>query len=243
MCTATGIHCRPQATNETKQENIQRFDDLVIQAIDTDPTAVTCLIAIILFIRYIFNKEIKKQVAGTQSIQTLRHAMILVKEAEIKLKKYEGLNDDDPSGMPVSTMPQGDPTVMAIQGQGIQTGNQNAKGNVARLNWKVNLACYKCGKKRNLARECPYTGNAAGSQPQSSQTVNPSQTKPSGSNLLVALNPSLSQTIAAEIPISTELRWIFMSQINKAQQDNKPLRNLRKYFKNVPTESDKCYCV
>ena len=32
-------------------------------------------------------------------IQTLRHAMTLAQEAEIKLKKCECLNDDDPSVM------------------------------------------------------------------------------------------------------------------------------------------------
>ena len=37
-------------------------------------------------------------------IQTLRHAMILVQEAEIKLKKFEGLNNDDPSVMQISSI-------------------------------------------------------------------------------------------------------------------------------------------
>ena len=44
------------------------------------------------------------QVAGTKTIQTLRHAMTLMLETEIKLKMYEGLNNDDPSVMQISTI-------------------------------------------------------------------------------------------------------------------------------------------
>ena len=46
--------------------------------------------------------------------------MSLVQEAEIKLMKYEGLNDDATSSMQISTVPQSDPTVMIIQGQSAQ---------------------------------------------------------------------------------------------------------------------------
>ena len=59
MHAATKINSRPQAGNETLQEYIQRLTDLVIQAADTDPTAVTCQVTI-MFIRHLFNKEIKK---------------------------------------------------------------------------------------------------------------------------------------------------------------------------------------
>ena len=39
---ATQIHSRLQAANETLQEYMQRFTDLVIQATGADPTSVTC---------------------------------------------------------------------------------------------------------------------------------------------------------------------------------------------------------
>ena len=81
-----------------------------------DPTAVICQVTIVFLMRYAFYKEIKKQVAGAKTIQTLRHTMALVHETEIKLKKYEGLNDDDFSVIKVSMMPKGDLTVMAIKG-------------------------------------------------------------------------------------------------------------------------------
>ena len=44
---ATQIHSRLQAANETLQDYIQSFNDLVIHAIGADPTSVTCQIAII----------------------------------------------------------------------------------------------------------------------------------------------------------------------------------------------------
>ena len=62
MHAATGIHSRSKATNETLQEYIQWFMNLVILATGTDPNAVTCHVTIVLFIRHLLNKEIKKQV-------------------------------------------------------------------------------------------------------------------------------------------------------------------------------------
>ena len=91
--------------------------------------------------------------------------MTLAQEAEIKLKNYESLKEDDPSVMQVSTASQLDSTVMAIQGQGMQAVNQNSNVNLPRPNWKATLTCYKCGKKRHLTKECPLTRNATTAQP------------------------------------------------------------------------------
>ena len=66
---------------------------------------MTHQVTIILFIRHLFNKEIKKQVACAKNVQTLRHAMTLAQEAYTKLKMYEGLNNDDLSVMQVSAVP------------------------------------------------------------------------------------------------------------------------------------------
>ena len=67
MHAATRIHLCPYATIEALQEYIQRFTDLVIQATGTDLTAMTCQVTTDLFIRHLFNKEIKKQVAGAKT--------------------------------------------------------------------------------------------------------------------------------------------------------------------------------
>ena len=119
---------------------------------------MTCQITVILFIRCLFSKEIKKQIAGAENIQMLRHAMTLAQEAEIKLKKYEGLNDDVPSLMQVSAILHSE--VMAVQGQcdlprNTQGNNHVQDMKAPRLNWKANLTCYKYGEKGHLAQECP----------------------------------------------------------------------------------------
>ena len=80
------FHSRLQSANETLKENIQQFTALVMHITGEDSTSVTCQIIIVLFIRHLFNKEIRKQVAKAKNMQTLRHAMILVKEAEINSK-------------------------------------------------------------------------------------------------------------------------------------------------------------
>ena len=105
--------------------------------------------------------------------------MTSAQEAEIKLKKYEGLNNDYPSLMVISATSQLDPAVMAIQGQGIQAGNQNLNASLPRPNWKANLTCYKCGEKGHLTGECLHIGNATTTQPQSPQTIINPQTTPS----------------------------------------------------------------
>ena len=46
----------------------------------------TVKLATVLFIRHLFTTEIKKHVDGAKTIQTLRHAMALAQEVEIKLK-------------------------------------------------------------------------------------------------------------------------------------------------------------
>ena len=43
-------------------------------------------VTIVFLLRHPFNTEIKKHGAGKNNIQTIRHAMTLAQEAEIKLK-------------------------------------------------------------------------------------------------------------------------------------------------------------
>ena len=75
--------------------------------------------------------------AGAKAIQILRQGVTLADEAEIQLKKYEGLNDDDLSVTQISTMPQAVPTVIDyMRTICIQAGNCNPNGDIARPNWK-----------------------------------------------------------------------------------------------------------
>ena len=114
MHVAIRIHSRSQTTNETLQEYIQIFTDFVILTTGTDPTTVTCQVTTIIFIRHLFNivmiirhllnNKSKKQVVVAKTTQTLRHAMTLAQEAEIKLNRYEGLNNDDPAVVQINSI-------------------------------------------------------------------------------------------------------------------------------------------
>ena len=64
-----------------------------------------------------------------------------------KAKKDEGLNDDEPSVIHLSTMCKSYLVAMAIQSQVVQAGNKNTNVNMPRLNWKANYTCHKCGNK------------------------------------------------------------------------------------------------
>ena len=80
--------------------------------------------------------------------------MILAQEVKIKLKKYEGLNNDDPSIMQISSIPHS--KVLAILGQNSQFGNaqnmnQAHDATVSRPNWKGNVTHYKHGDEGHLA--------------------------------------------------------------------------------------------
>ena len=80
--------------------------------------------------------------------------MTLAQEAEIKLKKYEGLDHDDPPVMHISAITHLE--VLAVQGQNsqprnTQSINQILDMTIPRLSWKANLTSYKCGEKGYLA--------------------------------------------------------------------------------------------
>ena len=67
-----------------------------------------------------------------KNIQTSRQAMTLAQEAEMKLKKYEGLNDDYPSAMQVSVVPHSE--VLAVQGQSDLLGNNLDSNQIQDMN-------------------------------------------------------------------------------------------------------------
>ena len=53
--------------------------------------------------------------------------MILAQEAEIKLKRYKGLNDDDPSVMQVSTVPHSKELAIQVQRSPYQKIQDNSQ--------------------------------------------------------------------------------------------------------------------
>ena len=63
-----------------------------------DSTNITYREIIFLFIKHLYNKDIRRWVAGTKTINTLADAFRLAHHSLLKLKKYEGLvySEDQP---------------------------------------------------------------------------------------------------------------------------------------------------
>ena len=87
---ASDLH-RKQWPDETLQEYIQKFTHLTEEAIGVDPANITNRVIIFLFIKNLYNKDIRRRVAGANIINTLADTFKLSHHSLIKQKKYEGL--------------------------------------------------------------------------------------------------------------------------------------------------------
>ena len=168
---ATQIHSRLQSANETLQQHIQEFIDLVIHSSGTDSTSVTCQVIIILLIWYLFNKEVKKnQVPGTKSIQILRYAMTLAQEVDIKLKKVQGSlwwYTNSNTNYHSSTVR----SVSCIRAK--WSAPETHKVVIRYGMWSYMLQMWRKG---HLAWECPHTGSSVVAQRQQTPIFNANQT-------------------------------------------------------------------
>ena len=133
--------------------------------------------------------------------------------------------------MQVSAVPHSE--VLALQGLSSMHGknqdsNQIQDMNAARLNWKANLTCYKCGEKGYLAHECPYLHSSAITQRQQTPLANTKQANYTCPTLFPAINPFLSQTINVVTQITSDIWQTLMKQLNKVNHDNKLLKKAYK---------------
>ena len=67
--TASDLHCK-QRPDETLQECIHTFMDLTEIAMWIDPANITSHVIIFLFLRALYNKDIRQWVAGKKTIST-----------------------------------------------------------------------------------------------------------------------------------------------------------------------------
>ena len=93
---ATDIHGvndlhRKQCPDGTLQEYIQNFTDLTNKAMGINPANIKNRAIIFLFIKNLYNKDIRRRVAGAKVINTLADAFRLAHHSLLRLKKYEGL--------------------------------------------------------------------------------------------------------------------------------------------------------
>ena len=61
-------------------------------------------------------------------------------------------------------------------------------------------------------------------QRQQTPVANTQQASYTGPTLFPATNPTLFQTLTSETPITLEIGWTLMEQLNKVNQDNKLLK-------------------
>ena len=83
------------------------------------------------------------------------------------------------------------------------------------LTGKANLTCHKCGEKVHLAQESSHTGSSAVAQSQQTPIVNSKKTSCASLTLFPATNPTVSQTITADIPITAEAWHTIIEQLTK----------------------------
>ena len=72
-------------------EYIHSFTYLTENVVGVDPANITNRVIISLFIKNIYNKDIRRRVARAKAIITLTDAFRLAHHNLLKLKKYEGL--------------------------------------------------------------------------------------------------------------------------------------------------------
>ena len=71
------------------------FTDLPEKAMGIDPANITNHVIIFLFIKALYNKDIRWWVSGAKTISTLADIFWLAHQSLFKLKKYEGLVYND----------------------------------------------------------------------------------------------------------------------------------------------------
>ena len=72
------------------QEYVQNCTDIE-KAIGVDPANITNRVPIFLFIKNLYNRNIRKRVAGAKVVNSLADAFTLAHHSLLKLKKYKAL--------------------------------------------------------------------------------------------------------------------------------------------------------
>ena len=93
---ATDIHAasdlhRKQGPDETLQEYIPNFTYLIGKAMGVDTGNITNEMMIFLFIKNLYNKDIRRLVAGAEVINIIADTFKLAHSSLLKLQKYECL--------------------------------------------------------------------------------------------------------------------------------------------------------
>ena len=91
---ASAMLCRKQKKDEPLVDYILRFAEHSYKTNDVDAVEEENKAIITFFIKNLFNRNIRRRVAGAKNIRTLANAFKSTQHNLLKLKRYEGLNYD-----------------------------------------------------------------------------------------------------------------------------------------------------
>ena len=149
---------KAQQPNESLQEYIYQFSELVKMVTGLEPQQVTDPLTC--FNKHLFNREIKKSVAKGYH-RNLKEAFDSALAAEQKAKKFEGLTDNNPSVMTITARKQVNQVAVTTQREqtpmiaNVDHITTDAAQTKTFNRHKFNNNCHRCGERGHYARECP----------------------------------------------------------------------------------------
>ena len=243
---------RAQKQDETLQEFIYQFAELVRLVSGQEPNQVTDPLKVIIFNKHLFNREIKKTVAKG-SHRTLKEAFDSALAAERKAKKFEGLTDDDPTVMAVQAgisaeinqvVSSGTKASEVVVKSQPPTNQPNAPPSeyFGQNRHRNNNTCWKCGGKGHYARECPPQNQSGTSAPGYLPFRPPN---PFPKFMPTTGNPKLVQTITSESQVPMNAWNALLTELGQAKMENRQMKQFvkkqfpRKPFGNRPPNQQK----
>ena len=97
---------RKQHADELLQDYNAYWTEMCHRSMKHDPRNIDNKLVIVLFIKNIYNKDIRHRVAGTKNGNTLLDASKMAQWNLLKLKKYKGLVSGDDSTYSIHTVNQ-----------------------------------------------------------------------------------------------------------------------------------------
>ena len=126
---ATDLHAatellRKQHTDELLQDYIAYWTEVCHQSMKMDPTTIDNKLMITLFIKNLYNRDIRQSVAGAKNVNTFLDPFRMAQWNLLKLMKYEGLVSEDDSIHSIHTVNQIS-DISKSNGHFSQPGNDN----------------------------------------------------------------------------------------------------------------------
>ena len=187
------------------QELIQKFTNLSEKAIVIDPANTTNRVIIFLFIKNLYKKDIRRQVAGAKTINTLADAFRLAYHNLLKLKKYERLvYNEEQTIAEINKIT--DSTWNMKVNNGPKTSYRDLQYKKTPKNYTFQSNCWKCGIFGHSAKEFQNNSTMATQDQTYKGLTNIETTEPFRCPTLVSpvRMPALTQQLTTGFQLSQE---------------------------------------